>query len=84
MAVNISPSIFEELANFIVSEPSLEAVAGYQVSLEVQAYIDDLLEKKRESGLSPEERLELEKILAVSHMMTLAKIKANLKLAGKQ
>jgi hypothetical protein len=42
-----------------------------------------LLDKNRESGLTPDERLGLEKILAVSQVMTLAKTKAALKLAGK-
>jgi hypothetical protein len=83
MALNIQQSIFTELADFLVSQPSLEAIAAYQVSAGVQQYIDDLLEKNREGGLSADERLELEKILAVSHVMTLAKTKAKFKLAGK-
>lgn len=83
MAVNIQQSIFMELADFLASQPTLEALATYQVSPEVQQHIDTLLEKNREGGLSAEEHLELEKILAVSHVMTLTKTKANLRLAGK-
>lgn len=83
MAVNVQHSIFLELADFLVSQPTLEALANYQVSGALQGYIDDLLEKNREGGLSSDERLELEKILAVSHVMTLTKTKAALKLAGK-
>lgn len=83
MAVNIQQSIFMELADFLASQPTLEALATYQVSSEVQQHIDTLLEKNREGGLSAEEHLELEKILAVSHVMTLTKTKANLRLAGK-
>jgi hypothetical protein len=45
MALNIQQSIFTELADFLVSQPSLEAIAAYQVSAGVQQYIDDLLEK---------------------------------------
>jgi hypothetical protein len=83
MAVNIQQSIFTELADFLVSQPTLEEIAAYKVSGGVQQYMDNLLEKNREAGLSAEERLELEKILAVSHVMSLAKTKAQLKLAGK-
>jgi hypothetical protein len=83
MAVNIQPSIFSELADFWVSQPTLEAIAAYQVPSGVQQHIDALLEKNRETGLTPDERLELEKILAVADVMDLAKAKAKLKLAGK-
>jgi hypothetical protein len=83
MALNIQHSIFIELADFLVSQPTLEELANYKVSPGVQQHMDNLLEKNREFGLSAEERLELEKILAVSQVMTLAKTKAQLKLAGK-
>lgn len=83
MEINIQQSIFAELAEFLVSQPSLEELAAYKVSAGVQQHIDELLEKNREGILSAEERLELEKILAVSHVMTLTKTKAHLKLADK-
>lgn len=83
MAIDTQHSIYTELADFLVSQPSLEALATYKVSSVVQQYIDSLLDKNREGGLSSDERLELEKILAVSHVMTLAKTKANLKLVNK-
>lgn len=83
MVLNVQQSIFAELADFLVTQPSLEQLAEYRVSAGVQQHIDDLLERNREEGLSPQERLELEKILAVVQMMDLAKAKAQLKLAGK-
>ncbi len=81
MVFNVQQSIFAELADFLVTQPTLEHLATYKVSSEVQQHIDDLLEKNREEGLSSQERLELEKILAVVQMMDLAK--AKLQLAGK-
>ncbi len=81
MSVQVQQSIFSELADFLVSQPSLEELAAYKVTTGVQMYIDSLLEKNAEGQLSTDERLELEKILAVSHVMTLAKTKAKLKLA---
>ena len=82
MAIDTQQSIFSEVADFLVSQPTLEEIIAYRVPPPVQQYIDDLLEKNREEGLTPEERLEMEKILAVSHLMSLAKAKARLKLAG--
>jgi hypothetical protein len=83
MAINIQQSIFSELADFIISQPSLEVIAAYQVSVNVQQRIDYLLEKNTESDLSSEERQELEKILVMTDLMNLAKAKAKLKLAAK-
>jgi hypothetical protein len=83
MEVELQASIFDEVAEFITSEPTLEAIGNYRVSHAVQRRVDELLEKNRESGLSPIEHEELDKILAISHLMTLAKAKARLKLANK-
>ncbi|MBL8165578.1 MAG: hypothetical protein JNJ61_26580 [Anaerolineae bacterium] len=83
MTVQVQQSIFTELADFLTSQPTLEDIAAYKVSPAVQERIDDLLERNRESVLSPDERSELEKILAVSHLMSLAKTKAHIKLSGK-
>ena len=50
------------------------------VSSHLQNYMDELLERNAEGILTNDERLELEKILAVSHVMTLAKTKAKLQI----
>lgn len=81
MALDTQESIFTELADFIVSQPSLDDLAAFKVSAGVQAHLERLLEKNREGIISAEERLELEKMLAVSHVMTLVKTQAKLKLA---
>ena len=83
MAMIIQQSIFSELADFLVSQPTLEEIAAYKVPPMVQQVVDDLLEKNREGGLSAEERLELEKIMAIADVMDLAKAKARLKLVDK-
>jgi hypothetical protein len=80
MSVYIQQSIFAEIAEFLVAQPSLEAIAAYQVSPGIQQHIDSLLDKQQEAGLTADERLELEKILAVAGLMNLAKAKAKLKL----
>jgi len=83
MAINIQQSVFSELADFLVSQPTLDAIAAYKVPPGVQQHIDDLLERNREAGLSSEERLELEKSMAIADVMDLSKAKARLKLASR-
>jgi len=84
MVTTVHKSIFSELAEFLVSQPNLKELADYKVSAEIQQYIDDLLERNREGGLSSAEKMDLEKILTVIQVMDLAKAKAQLKLAGKE
>ena len=72
MVVAIQTSIFTELAEFLVSQPSLEAIVAYKVPDSVQHPVDELLEKNQAMSLSPDERLELEKILAVVDVLDLA------------
>jgi hypothetical protein len=83
MAVNTQESIFSEVTEFIVSQPSLETIAAYQASPGAQGRMEHLLEKNREEGLLPEEREEADKYLALSYLMSLVKVKARLKLRGK-
>jgi hypothetical protein len=83
MAVSIQQSMFVELADFLVSQPTLEEIAMYKLPPAVQQYVADLLEKNQESSLSSEERLELEKIMAIADVIDLAKAKARLKLVSK-
>ena len=83
MALNMHESIFSELADFIVSQPSLEAIAAYRVPAALEQRIHDLLEKNREEGLTADEREEMERFLAMSHLMTLTKARARLKFEGR-
>jgi hypothetical protein len=83
MAINIQQSIITELSDFIVSQPSLETLAAYQIPSNIQQHLDYLLERHREKQLAAEEAEELEKILLLNDLMALVKAKAKLKLAGK-
>jgi hypothetical protein len=84
MLSNLRQSIFGEVADFIVSQPSLEAIIAYKMPEAMDERVHTLLEKNRETGLTPDEREEMDKFMAVSHLMILAKAKARLKLAEEQ
>jgi hypothetical protein len=83
MAIDMQQSIFSELADFLISQPSLEDIIAYRVPSAAQERIDDLLEKNREGGLTAGENEEMAKLLAISHLMSLAKAKARLRAAGE-
>jgi len=80
MTIDLQPSIFTEIADFIASQPTLETIIAYRISESQQERIDDLLERNREGMLSPDEHHEMESYLIISHVMSLAKAKARLKL----
>ncbi|MDZ4669421.1 MAG: hypothetical protein SH821_01010 [Phototrophicales bacterium] len=80
MTIDLQPSIFTEIANFITSQPTLAEIVAYHISASQQDYIDNLLERNREGNLSAEERQEMEAYLILSHVISLAKAKARLKL----
>lgn len=80
MTLDLQQSIFSELADFITSQPTLEDIIAYHISPSQQERIDDLLDRNREGMLSSEERQEMETYLIISHVMSLAKAKARLKL----
>ena len=83
MAVNVQQSIFSEIAEFMVSQPSLQQLADYRISPSLQHRLDELLQRNSEGGLLADEKQELEKIMTLVDVMSIAKVKAKLKLAGK-
>ncbi len=83
MEVSAQQSVFSDLADFIASQPTLEDVIAYHVPAALEMRVHELLDKNREEGLTSEEREEMHKFLAISHLMTLAKARARLRLAGK-
>lgn len=84
MSDNIEQSISQEVSDFLVSRPSLKSLATFEISPAIQQHMDSLLDKNHKSDLSDDERLELEKMLAVFHVLTLVKAKAMLKLKSKK
>lgn len=84
MSDNIEQSISQEVSDFLVSRPSLKSLATFEISPAIQQQMDSLLDKNHKGDLSDDERLELEKMLAVFHVLTLVKAKARLKLESKK
>lgn len=71
-------NVRDELLDFLTAQISPQALADFKVSEPVRRRVWALIEKEKESGLLPEEKLELDDYLKLEHLMVLAKAKARL------
>lgn len=67
-----------EIIDFIASGASSEAVAEYRPSAQSQRRVADLIAREKETGLSAEEKSELDHFMELEHIMRMAKAKAKL------
>ena len=72
----------DELVDFLVGNIPPSKLAGFHSSEDARRRVWTLIEKERESGLLPEEKLELEDYLKLEHLLVLAKAKARLSSAN--
>jgi len=68
----------DELLDFLVGQIPGKVLAEFQVSDDARERIWALIEKEKEAGLLPEEKLELDDYLKLEHLLVLAKAKARL------
>jgi hypothetical protein len=68
----------DELVDFLVGQIRPKVLADFQPSEEARRRIWDLIEKEKEIGLIPEEKLELDDYLKLEHLVILAKAKSRL------
>jgi hypothetical protein len=78
-----SPAYFE-IIEFIASGTTPEGVAGFHPSPAAQHRVTELMEREKESGLSPDERAELDHFMELEHILRMAKAKARQILARGQ
>lgn len=72
---------YEEVAEFLAKlDP--EKLLELKPSAEVQYRVEELIEKKKESGLTPDEQYELDRYLALEYLISLAKARARIHLAA--
>lgn len=68
----------DELLDFLVGQIPGSALADFQASDPARQRVWELIAKEKESGLLPEEKLELDDYLKLEHLLVLAKAKARL------
>ena len=76
-------SLFDEIVEFLTSEPTLAQLAEYMAPDHLNERLHYLLDRNSHDQLTTEERAELDEFLRINHLLTMLKARARLKLAGK-
>lgn len=74
---------FDEVLEFLTSNPSLEDIIALQPSQAIEQRWSELLEINRTGRLSAEEEKELNQFSQVEHFVRMLKVKARKKLAER-
>jgi hypothetical protein len=71
-----------EIIDFIAAGTTPDTVANFRPSPEAQQRVSELIEQEKESGLSAEDKAELDHFLELEHILRMAKAKARQILAN--
>lgn len=71
-----TPKAYEEVIEFIAAGTSPQNVVAFRPSQSAKERVSDLLDREKTSGLSPDEKSELDHYLQLEHLMRLAKARA--------
>lgn len=66
----------EELVDFLLSQPSHAEMISFKISPLAQARLEELLDRNRESALTPSEQAELNTYQQANHLLILLKSRA--------
>lgn len=77
----MQPAAYDELVDLFADPAMAERILNFHPSPAMQARIEELLEKNREEGLTPEEQAELDEVERLEHFMRLIKARIRQKLA---
>jgi hypothetical protein len=70
-------NLSDEILDFLVEQIPAQSLANFKVSDEARQRVWALIAKEKESGLLPEEKLELDDYLKLEHLVILAKAKGS-------
>ena len=73
-------TVFDAITDFLATEPSPQEIIAYYMPDDLQARLDELLDKNSEGEITPSEREELERFLNADQMFSMLKSKMKLKL----
>jgi hypothetical protein len=73
-------TVFDVITDFLATEPSPQAIIDYYMPDDLQARLDELLDRNSEGEITPSEREELERFLNANQMFSMLKTKMRLKL----
>ena len=81
--MNASDPIYLELVDFVAGGTTPEDVANFRPSAEAHKRVSELIDRERDSRITPEESAELAHFLELEHILRMAKAKARLILANR-
>ena len=81
--MNVADPIYLEMVDFIAAGSTPQEVANFHPSPEAQARVADLIEREKESQLTPEETSELAHFVELEHILRMAKARARMILAHR-
>lgn len=70
-------NVSDELVDFLVHHIPARALADFKASDEARQRVWSLVAREKESGLPPQEKVELDDFLKLEHLIVLAKAKAS-------
>lgn len=73
-------TVFDVLTDFLATQPSLEDLLAYHLPDDLQARVDELVERNGEGQLTFDDQQELFDFMRADEMMGLLKAKAKLKM----
>ena len=79
MVVAPSPA-YDEVLEFLVMQPTPEAIIAFRPSEATQQHVRDLLAANRDGTLTDDQRRELDEFERIEHLVRMLKIKAHEKL----
>jgi hypothetical protein len=74
---------YDEIVDLIAAGGGPSSVAEFEPSEETREVVWNLIEREKSSGLSDDEKLELDQYMQLEHLMRLAKARAKTRLANE-
>lgn len=76
-------TVFDAITDFLASEPTPEELIAYHLPDDLQARVDELVERNGEGQLTFDEQQELYDFMRADEIMALLKAKTKLRLRNK-
>ena len=76
-------TVFDVITDFLASDPTPDALIAYHLPDDLQARVDELVERNGEGQLTFDEQQELYDFMRADEIMALLKAKTKLKLRNK-
>ncbi|MBZ0300584.1 MAG: hypothetical protein K8J31_12620 [Anaerolineae bacterium] len=77
-------TVFDVITDFLATNPTPQAIIAYQLPEDLQARVDELVERNGEGQLIFDEQQELYDFMRADEMMALLKVKTKLRLRDEK